>query len=386
MQPPNHPSRKLLLDAKTLVIKVGSRVLTDKAGRLDLAQVGELSRQLVKLVDDGKQVVLVSSGAVASGISKLGLTKRPASLAKLQAVAAVGQAQLIQSYEGFFSELNRHAAQILLIADDLDDRTRYLHVRNTLLALLKMGVIPIINENDSVAVEELQTTFGDNDRLAATVAGLFRQPALIILSDVEGVYDRDPEAADAQLIHTVESTDVSVMRVAVRKTSGVGRGGMSSKLKSARLVTRSGAPVVIAGGRVENILLRLLEGEMLGTYFSPDEHGLVPRKRWIGTAQSVGTLVVDAGAVTALLSGGPSLLAIGIVDVKGVFTKGEVVAICGPDQMEIARGLCNYNSKELLKIRGLKSRAIKKALGRCPYREVVHRDNMTISHPILDPA
>jgi glutamate 5-kinase len=323
--------------------------------------------------------VLVSSGAVASGMGKLGLKQRPTDLARLQAVAAVGQAHLIQTYESYFSELGRHAAQILLIADDLDDRTRYLNVRNTLGALLHLGVIPIINENDSVAVDELLTTFGDNDRLAAMVAGIFSRPALIILSDVEGVYDRDPSLADAQILHTIPQVDQSIIDLAVNRATGISKGGMASKLKAAQFVTQSGSPVFIAGGRIPSVLNRLIAGEELGTIFLPRARGLAPKKRWIGfTAQAAGAVQVDAGAARAIRSGGPSLLAIGIAEVLGSFQKGEVVSVRDDTGNEIARGLTNYSSSELLRIRGLRSPAIAEVLGQCPYEEVIHRDNMTV--------
>ncbi|MEZ6076063.1 MAG: glutamate 5-kinase [Pirellulaceae bacterium] len=303
----NANRQTLLNGAETIVVKVGSRVLSGPDGCLDIAQVRSLSTQLAALADGGHQVVLVSSGAVASGMGRLGLKQRPSDLARLQAVAAVGQAHLIQTYESYFSTLGRHAAQILLIADDLDHRTRYLNVRNTLLALLQLGVIPIINENDTVAVDELATTFGDNDRLAAMVAGLFSRPALIILSDVEGVYNMNPSNPQAKVLHTIDHVDQSIFDLAVNRTTGISKGGMASKLKAAQFVTQSGVPVIIAGGRVENVLTRLVAGEELGTLFLPSQRGMAPKKRWIGfTAQASGTLSVDAGAARAIRSGGPA--------------------------------------------------------------------------------
>ncbi|MFO0940885.1 MAG: glutamate 5-kinase [Pirellulales bacterium] len=256
--------RSILRTAEIIVVKVGSRVLSSSTGQLDESRIASLSSQLVELTKLGKQVVLVSSGAVASGVGKLGLERRPADLAQLQAVAAVGQAHLIQSYERHFSQLGKHAAQILLIADDLDNRTRYLNVRNTLLACLQMGLIPVINENDTVAVEELQTTFGDNDRLAGMVAGLFAKLALIILSDVEGVYDRDPKLPGATVVSQIEQVDRGVLGLATAHNSTVSKGGMASKLRVAQFVTQSGAAVVIAGGRVDRILPRLMTGKFLG--------------------------------------------------------------------------------------------------------------------------
>lgn len=370
--------RCLLKQAETIVVKVGSRVLSLN-GRLDEQRVSSISAQLVQLADQGKQVILVSSGAVASGVGKLGLSKRPADLAQLQAVAAVGQAHLIQAYERYLTQLGRHAAQILLIADDLDDRTRYLNVRNTLLACLQLNLIPIINENDTVAVEELQTTFGDNDRLAAMVAGLFSKPALIILSDVEGVYDKNPNDPEAQVIPQIAKVDRDVFGLATTHQSTVSKGGMASKLRVAQFVTQSGAPVVIAGGRTDNVLPRLLAGEELGTLFLPDPTGLVPKKRWLGfSTQPSGKLVVDDGAAQALRESASSLLPIGIVRVDGQFNKGEVVAVHTADGGQVAKGLSNYSASDLMKICGLRTPQIAEILGHCPYAEAIHRDNLTL--------
>ncbi len=369
----------ILESAQTCVIKVGSRVLTGPDGRLDQDQVGKLAFQLTQLTEQGHQVVLVSSGAVASGVGKLGLASRPTDLALLQAVAAVGQAHLIQTYERFFSDRGKHAGQVLLIADDLDDRIRYLNVRNTLLSLLRLGVIPIINENDTVAVDELMTTFGDNDRLAAMVAGLLPRPVLVILSDVQGLYDRDPTVEGAAVIPTVEQIDQSILNLVIDRRTGLSKGGMASKLRAAQFVTSSGAPVIIAGGRSENVLLRIFNGETVGTMFLPQSRGLAPRKRWIGfSAQAAGKIEIDQGAARAIVHEGRSLLAIGIVDVMGQFEKGDVVAIVTSEGDEVARGLVNYTSAEVRQIRGCRSPRIAEILGQRPYEEVVHRDNMAI--------
>jgi glutamate 5-kinase len=371
--------RSILQSAETIVVKVGSRVLSASNGQLDDSQIASISRQLVDLTQLKKHVVLVSSGAVASGVGKLGLPKRPADLAQLQAVAAVGQAHLIQSYERHLSQLGKHAAQILLIADDLDDRTRYLNVRNTLLACLQMSLIPVINENDTVAVEELQTTFGDNDRLAGMVTGLFAKSALIILSDVAGVFDRDPKLPGATIVSQFETVDRSVLGLATAHNSAVSKGGMASKLKVAQFVTQSGAPVVIAGGRIDNVLPRLMAGEQLGTIFLPRAEGLIPRKRWLGfSTQPSGQLRVDDGAVTALRSKGSSLLSIGVRSTFGEFVKGDVVSVVAADGTEVARGLCNYDAAEMARICGLRTSQIEATLGYCPYEEVIHRDNLTI--------
>ncbi|MEM7557730.1 MAG: glutamate 5-kinase, partial [Planctomycetota bacterium] len=272
----------------------------------------------------------------------------------------------------------RHAAQVLLTADDIDDRTRYLNLRNTLRTLLKIGTIPIINENDSVSVDELLTTFGDNDRLAAMVAGLFARPALMILSDVDGVYSGRPDQG-ARILHEIERVDDSILALAADTSGGFGKGGMYSKLKAAQFATRSGAPVIIAGGRTPDVLQRVLEGEELGTLFLPQSRGLAPKKRWIGfSAQVAGAVHCDSGATQALKKNGPSLLAIGIVKCQGSFHKGDVLSICDADGNEFARGLTNYSVDELQKIIGLKSEAIAEKLGHCPYEEVIHRDNIVL--------
>ncbi len=376
----NDTNRQLIIDAAEVwVVKVGSRVLTDSSGRLDRKQVAAISDQLIAIANRGKQVVLVSSGAVASGIGCLGLAGRPTDLAQLQAVAAVGQAHLIQTYEHFFSERQRHVGQMLLTADDLDHRTRYLNVRNTLMSLLRFGVVPIINENDTVAVEELMTTFGDNDRLAAMVAGLLPKPLLVILSDVQGLYNCDPSDPSAQVLNTVAQIDAAVFDLVKDRRTGLSKGGMASKLKAAQSLTNSGSPVIIAGGRQENVLVRIQQGEPLGTLFLPQGRNVAPKKRWIGfTAQCTGKLQVDEGAAKAISNDGRSLLAIGIREVSSDFEKGDVVSIVDPNDTEIARGLTNYSSADVRQIRGCRSPKIEEILGQCPYEEVVHRDNMAL--------
>ncbi len=377
----NQSTRQQFIEAAEVwVVKVGSRVLTGTDGRLDRNQIQRLATQLVELANQGRQVVLVSSGAVASGVGRLGLPGRPTDLATLQAVAAIGQAHLIQVYEQTFSEHNRHAAQVLLTAADLYDRKAYLNVRNTLHALLNMGAIPIINENDTVAVDELKTTFGDNDRLAAMVAGLFSKAMLVILSDVRGLFDRDPADPQAQVIETVSKVDASVEDLVRDRNTGISKGGMASKLAAARFVNNSGNPVIIAWGREENVLPRIASGETLGTLFLPQARGLASRKRWISfTTQCSGSLVVDQGAQKAVCEKGTSLLAIGIRDVVGNFEQGDAVTIIGTSGTEFARGLTNYNAAEIRQIRGCRSERIAEILGHCPYDEVIHRDNLALS-------
>ncbi len=366
--------------AEVWVVKVGSRSLTTAESRLDRDQIENLSGQLADLVARGKRVVLVSSGAVASGVGRLGLPSRPKDLATLQAVAAVGQASLIQAYEECLTKRGHHVAQVLLTATDLDDRVRYLNVRNTLQSLHELGAIPIINENDTVAVDELKTTFGDNDRLAAMVAGLFQKPILVILSDIHGLYDRDPSDPNAQVIHLVREVNSSIEDLVRDRKTGVSKGGMASKLSAAKFVTGSGQSVVIAWGREPKVLPRLADGEVLGTLFVPQGKSLTPKKRWVGfSAQCSGSVVVDQGAVRAIAEMGGSLLAIGIRSVQGGFEKGDPVSIRNEAGQEIARGQTNYSSEEVRKIMGQRSDKIGEILGESPYEEVIHRDNMAVS-------
>lgn len=375
------PLRKeIATAATTIVVKVGTRTLTRPDGSLDEARIEQLSTQLHLLMETGRRVVLVSSGAVASGMGRLGLKERPKDLAKLQAVAAVGQSYLVQTYDRVFRSLGRQAAQILLTADDLDERARYLNVRNTLLSLLEFGAVPIINENDTVSTEELQTTFGDNDRLAAMVTNLIRAPLLVLLSDVLGLYDGDPRAEGSKLISTVMKIDDGIYSLVRDQKTGLSKGGMASKLNAARAATLSGENVIITSGKDFSVLSRIVAGESVGTLFLAQGQAITSWKRWIGfTAQPRGVLILDDGARTAVEKGGKSLLAIGIVDVQGDFTKGDVVAVRDRAGVEFARGLSNYSAAEVLRIKGMKTEAIAVALGHCPYQEVVHRDNMAVT-------
>jgi len=366
--------------ASTIVVKVGTRTLTRPDGSLDESRIEQLATQLHLLMETGRKVVLVSSGAVASGMGRLGLKERPKDLAKLQAVAAVGQSYLVQTYDRVFRTLGRQAAQVLLTADDLDERARYLNVRNTLLSLLEFGAVPIINENDTVSTEELQTTFGDNDRLAAMVTNLIRAPLLVLLSDVLGLYDGDPSSPEAKIISTVVKIDEGIYSLVRDKKTGLSKGGMASKLNAARAATLSGENVIITSGRDFSVLGKIAAGETVGTLFIAQGQAITSWKRWIGfTAQPRGVLVLDDGAREAVQKKGRSLLAIGVVDVQGEFTKGDVVAVRDRGGVEFARGLTNYSAAEVLRIKGMKTEAIAAALGHCPYHEVVHRDNMAVT-------
>ena len=371
--------QEIATTADVIVVKLGTRVLTHADGTLDEGQIARLGEDVCQLIDLGHHVVLVSSGAVGAGMSQLGLGERPQDVAQLQAVAAVGQARLIEAYDRSFRRHNRTAAQVLLTADDLDNRTRYLNVRNTLRALLDFHTVPIINENDTVAVDELVATFGDNDRLAALVTNLLRAPLLVILSDVDGLYDGDPQLEQSQMISTVHELDESIMACVRDSRSALGTGGMASKLNAARIATTAGENVIIASGRQTGVLLQIVRGEEVGTLFLAQGKSISPRKRWIGfSAQVCGKIVVDAGACRAIVQQGRSLLAIGIVEVTGQFQKGDLVALCNQQGQEIAHGLSNYSAHEIQRIRGLRSDRIAQVLGHRPYEEAIHRDNMAV--------
>lgn len=373
------PVRQELANAKLIVVKVGTRVLTRDNGTLNLDRIESLARQIHELRESGRQVVLVSSGAVGAGMSQLGMTDRPTGLAKLQAVAALGQTNLIEAYDSVFQSLGTHAAQVLLTAEDLSDRGRYLNVRNTLLALLELDAVPIVNENDTVSVDELMVTFGDNDRLAALVANALRASLLIILSDVDGLYDGPPENEASQIIPNVPKIDDTIEELVVDKANRLSRGGMKSKLNAAKMVTTAGENVIIASGRQDNILPRLVAGEVLGTAFLATGKTVTPLKRWIGfSAQPKGTLVLDEGASRAIAQDERSLLAIGIKAVNGRFEKGDVVRLCDLSGRELARGLTNYSSEQVDLIKQLRSEKIKEVLGQRPYRVVIHRDNIAV--------
>ncbi|MGI9455895.1 MAG: glutamate 5-kinase [Aeoliella sp.] len=383
-------TRKSIAEAAdTIVVKIGTRVLTDPTGALDLDRVSTLAGQLAEAVDAGRQVVLVSSGAVGAGLGRLGLGRRPSDLAELQAVASVGQSGLIEAYNRALENYGHHAAQVLLTADDFADRSRYLNVRNTLFALFRLRAVPIVNENDAVRVDELQRNFGDNDRLAAMVTNLLRAPLLILLSDVEGVYDRSGSEADgANLLTEIDLTADAAGDLVFEHTVGGGntkegpqlsRGGMRSKLEAARLVTTAGERAIIASGRRDRVLTDILAGRDVGTLIVGPDSAVNSRKRWISSvARCKGQLAVDAGAARALREQGSSLLAIGITAVEGEFGKGDVVAITGPAGDELARGLSNYSSAEVRDIAGKPTEQFGEILGHSPYEEVVHRDNLAL--------
>ena len=375
--------QEIAATADTVVVKVGTRVLTRPDGTLDPARVVAIAEQLAELLAAGRRVVLVSSGAVGAGIGRLKLVQRPTDLAQLQAIAAVGQSCLIEAYNRALEFHGHHAAQILLTADDFSDRARYLNVRNTIFALFRFGAVPIINENDTVRVDELQRNFGDNDRLAAMVTNLIRAPLLILLSDVEGLFDGDPRDPKSQLISTVDDIDGAIARY-VAKVDRPGEvqlslGGMASKLEAARIATASGESVIIASGTRPNVIREVLAGELVGTIVLAKGRAVTSRKRWIGwTAAQRGRLTLDTGAARAITQQGRSLLAVGITQVEGEFSKGDALAVCDAAGQELARGLSNYSSADLRRIMGQSTERFAEILGHCPHQEIIHRDHLTL--------
>jgi glutamate 5-kinase len=366
--------------ADLVVVKVGTRVLTSADGLLDHDRIAGLAEQIHLAMQGGRKVVLVSSGAVGAGMGQLALKQRPNDLAHLQAVAAIGQSRLVEAYDKALGKYGRCAAQVLLTAEDMDHRVRYLNVRNTLLTLMEYGAVPIINENDTVAVDELLGTFGDNDRLAALVTQLLRAPLLILLSDVEGLYDGDPEQSDSKVVATVTEIDDSIKKLARPNTSTGGRGGMASKLEAARIATAAGESVILASGCQVANLGAILAGEPVGTLFVPRGQSVSLRKRWIGyTVQPRGWLVIDRGAQRAVVEQGSSLLPIGVVTVESKFDKGDVIGLQDESGSEIGRGLTNYTAEQLDKIKGMRSDQIAAVLSHCPYVEVIHRDNLVVT-------
>ncbi|TWT36047.1 Glutamate 5-kinase [Posidoniimonas corsicana] len=368
--------------ADMVVVKVGTRTLTGPDGALDLGQIKSIADQIARLRADGRKVVLVSSGAVGAGIGRLGLTERPTDLAQLQAAAAVGQSCLIECYNQALEPHGLHAAQVLLTADDMHDRRRYLNARNTLRALFDYGAVPIVNENDTVRVEELRRSMGDNDRLAALVTNLIRAPLMVLLTDVEGLYDGDPSVEGSKVIPIVRELDKTVMGLAGESNhAGVrlSTGGMSSKLKAVKISTEAGENVVIANGRRPNVLPDILAGESIGTLFIANGASVRDRKRWIGwSVHPEGKLRLDAGAEHAIAEEGGSLLAVGITAVEGEFDKGDVVSLVGPNGEEFARGQTNYSSKDVRQVAGEPTERFSEILGKWSYYEVVHRDNLTL--------
>ncbi|TDJ56276.1 MAG: glutamate 5-kinase [Planctomycetota bacterium] len=368
-------------DTRRVVVKIGSRVLVDEAHILDEPRVHALTRQMAALRDGGRDVVCVSSGAIAAGLADLGFSDRPRDLPSLQAAAALGQSRLIGLYRHFFAEHGIAAAQVLLTRADLQDRTRHLNARNTFSRLLRAGVVPIVNENDTVAVDEIRV--GDNDLLSALVACLIRADVLVMLTTADGLLTRPPVGSTGEsggeLVKVVDRITPETHAMAGESESSVATGGMRSKLQAAEMVTTAGERAVIANGRTPDVLTRIFNGEQVGTVFEPRAQRLEGRKRWIAFFDHArGDIEIDSGAARALRTEGRSLLAVGITAVRGTFDKGDPVRIVDPDGAEIGRALVNYRSDEVVRILGCKSGEIEKILGCCEYDEVVHRDNLVL--------
>jgi len=360
------------------VVKIGSALLTNNGKGLDHQAIAGWVEQIAKLQDDDLEVVLVSSGAVAEGVSRLGWQQRPTLIHELQAAAAVGQMGLVQAYESKFQAFGKHTAQVLLDHDDLSSRERYLNARSTLNTLLALGVVPVVNENDTVVTDEIR--FGDNDTLAALVTNLVDAELLVILTDQSGLFEEDPRKnPTTPLIHRASANDRSLDAVAGDSIGGLGRGGMVTKLQAARLAARSGANTVIAGGRDADVLLKIFAGGDVGTLLVADNEPLVARKQWLaGHLQVRGTLVLDDGAVRVLKEKGKSLLPVGVSVVSGEFTRGEMVCCVDAQGLEVARGLVNYSAGDARKIIGKASHCIGEVLGYCVAEELIHRDNLVL--------
>ncbi|MDR1492411.1 MAG: glutamate 5-kinase [Planctomycetaceae bacterium] len=375
-----HLRQQIVQKSQYVVVKVGTNVLTHDNGLLNIDRIEYLVDDILAVRELGKKVILVSSGAVGAGMGRLGLKDRPTENPKLQAIAAIGQGKLMETYEELMSRSGAIPAQALLTADDLSSRKRYLNTRNTIRSILDFGAIPIINENDTVSVQELHSTFGDNDRLAALVANLFERPLLILLTDVDGLFDGEPASPTSQRIPLVEKWSPSLMQMVAEKKSSRGKGGMSSKLTAAKMTSESGGHVIIANGETPGNLIAIFNGEDVGTLFRGQNEIRSARKRWIGYAgQAKGSVTVDDGAAAALHIKRKSLLPIGVLDCKGEFQKGDVVLVLDKSGNEIARGLSNYSMKDVSRICGKKTNEIKQILDVCPYEEIIHCDNIQIT-------
>jgi glutamate 5-kinase len=370
---------KNISNAKRVVVKVGTTTLTHNTGKLNLNRMEHLVRQLVDLQNQGKEVVIVTSGAVGVGMGRLGLHDKPASILERQALAAIGQGLLMQVYEKLFSEYGITVAQVLLTRSDVSDRKRYLNARNTVLTLLKYQVVPVINENDTVATEELK--IGENDTLSALVTGLIDAELLILLSDIDGLYTKDPKQDDsAQLIPFVPEITSEIKEMAGGSASNFGTGGMATKIGAAQMALASGASMVIMNGSEPARIQKLFKGEPEGTAFVGRQPAVNHRKRWIAFGPKAnGVLIVDDGAERALVQMGKSLLPTGVVAVKGDFDEGDLVRIVNHQDLELARGLTNYGREQLEKIKGKKTGEIEAVLGFKSTDEVVHRDNLVIT-------
>ncbi|MDI6710240.1 MAG: glutamate 5-kinase [Bacillota bacterium] len=371
-------NRSQLGASHRIVIKIGSSSLAYATGKLNLGGIDLLVRQIADLHNEGRQVLLVTSGAIGAGAGKLGLGRRPRSIPEKQAAAAVGQGLLMHVYEKFFAEYGVTVGQVLVAREDFADRKRFINMRNTLCALLRFGVLPVINENDTVAVDEIK--MGDNDYLSALVAGLVNADVLLLLSDVDGLYTGDPgRDPAARLIPSVREITPEVEALGGGSGSDLGTGGMATKLAAARMAMQSGVITVIARAHAREVIRRVLGGEEVGTVFWPAENKLEARKRWIAYGSAVaGSVKVDEGAARALIKQGKSLLPSGVIGVEGRFGVGDTVSIVDPQGREIARGIVNFTAAEIEKIKGVNTGDIAAILGPRSYEEVVHRNNMVL--------
>jgi len=371
--------RETLGDHRRWVIKVGSALVTDNGRGLDHERIGDWVRQMVAAREQGIELVMVSSGSVAEGVQRLGWPQRPSALHQLQAAAAVGQMGLVQAYESEFQRYGLKTAQVLLTHEDLADRQRYLNARVTLRALLELGVIPVVNENDTVATEEIR--FGDNDTLAALVSNLIEADLLVILTDQPGLFDRDPRAfADATLVDEAAADDARLLAMCSDAPGVLGSGGMQAKVLAARRAARAGAATLIASGRDTGVLAAIAGGQAPGTLLTPSRERLVARKQWIaGQLQVQGKLWLDAGAVAVLREKGRSLLAVGVTAVAGEFGRGDLVACLDSEGREVARGLVNYDAPAARALAGQPSDQIEALLGYVTEPELVHRDNLVLT-------
>lgn len=360
------------------VIKIGSALLTDEGRGLDRPAIEAWVAQIAQLRQRGIEIVLVSSGAVAEGMKRLGWSERPSELFKLQAAAAVGQMGVVEAYQTCFQRFDIHTAQVLLTHDDLSNRKRYLNARSALQTMIEMGVIPVINENDTVATDEIR--FGDNDTLGGLVANLIEAKLLVILTDQYGLYERDPrQDPSAKLVSEGYAGDPSLEQMASSSGGKLGRGGMYTKLRAARLAARSDTATLIASGRVPEILLKIADGMNYGTLLLPSQPKLLARKQWLASHLKMrGRLVLDEGAVRALKSKGKSLLPIGVTAVEGQFSRGDMVACVDQEQREVARGLVNYSATETRQIMRQPSQNIANILGYVSESELIHRDNLVL--------
>lgn len=365
--------QRVLKGVRRIVLKVGSSLLVRPGKGLNRDYLAELASAIAGLIKEGYELLLVSSGAIAAGMERLGMKRRPSSIAELQATAAVGQGFLMHLYNEALSPLGVHVAQVLLTHEDFRDRKRYLNAKNTLMTLLGLGVLPVINENDSVAIEEIK--LGDNDTLAALTAAMVDAELLVIFTDVEGFY----AGPERKLLTLVEKVDRELEAWALGSGSSVGTGGMVTKLRAASLASRAGIPTIVLGGRRPEVLKAVLEGEVVGTLFLPSPPALKGKRKWIGlNVKPRGVLVVDEGAREALVRRGKSLLPSGIVEVKGEFERGDTVLCVGPDGCEFAKGLVNYSSSEIRQILGKNTKDIAGILGYKYADEVIHRDNLVL--------